>query len=65
MADVLTLDQKHSLYQDGYVVVTDAVPEALVDAALARMKQARKGENLGSTAVMTDLLNTSSITSAR
>ena len=34
----------------------------LVNAALSRIKTAQKGENLGAEAVMTDLVNASSIT---
>lgn len=58
----LTLEQKRSLYRDGFVIIPKAVSKELVDAALARIKRAEKGENLGSTKEMTDLINASSVT---
>ncbi len=61
-AHTLTLEQKRALYRDGYIVLRNAVSEELVAAALARIKSAEKGENLGPTREMTDLVNASSIT---
>jgi len=58
----LSDEEKQSLYRDGYIIVRNAVPSALVDAALARIKAAKKGENLGGTPEMTDLVNASAIT---
>lgn len=58
----LSLDQKRSLYHDGFVILRNAVAPELVEAALKRMKNARKGENLGPSAEMTGLVNASSIT---
>ena len=60
-APALSLDQKRDLYRDGYVVLRGAVSKALVDAALERIRCAKKGENLGGEAAMTDLLNASSV----
>ena len=61
-AATLTLDQKRALYRDGYIVVKNAVSKELVEAALARIRSAKKGENLGKEKEMTDLVNASSIT---
>ena len=58
----LSLDQKQSLYDDGYVIVKNAVDQSLVDAALRRIKRAKKGEYLGPDQTMTDLVNASSVT---
>ena len=62
MAERLTDAQKQALYRDGYVVVKGAVAPELVDRALARIKRADRGENLGPTEEMTDLVNASSLT---
>lgn len=60
MQDELTLDQKRTLYRDGYVIVRNAVPEHLVAAAKRRIED---GEGLLSKATeMTDLVNKSSVT---
>ena len=58
----LTQDEKRSLYRDGFVIVKNAVAPDLVDAALRRIKAAKKGENLDSTEEMTNLVNASDIT---
>ena len=58
----LTLNEKRTLYRDGYIVLRKAVSDDLVDAAKARIKAAKKGERLGGESVMTDLVNASSIT---
>lgn len=58
----ITLEQKRLLYRDGYIVLKSAVSEDLVDAALRRIRAANRGENLGGTKEMTDLVNASSIT---
>ena len=60
MQDELTLEQKRTLYQDGYVIVRNAVPEHLVASAKRRIEG---GEGLLSKATeMTDLVNKSSVT---
>ncbi|HIG43714.1 MAG: hypothetical protein ABGY96_20560 [bacterium] len=59
---VLSLEQKRSLYRDGYIVLKNAVSEEHVEAARARIRAAKKGENLGTEKEMTDLVNASSIT---
>ena len=60
MAEALTLEQKQSLYRDGYVIVRNAVPAHLVADAKRRIAA---GEGLLSKArEMTDLVNASSIT---
>ena len=61
-ATELTLEQKRSLYHDGYLIVRNAVSKDLVEAALNRIKRAKKGENLGPDSAMTDLVNASTIT---
>lgn len=61
MGRVLTLDEKETLYRDGYVVVKHAVSEEVVDAALARIDRAERGEFLGYEPEMTDLINRSSL----
>ncbi|MDA0789408.1 MAG: hypothetical protein O2780_08115 [Proteobacteria bacterium] len=58
----LTPEQKRNLYHDGYVILKQAVSKELVEAARARIRCATKGENLGGTKEMTDLVNASSIT---
>ncbi len=62
MARELTLEQKRTLYHDGYVVLRNAVSEQLVEAARRRIRAAKKGENLGPDVAMTDLVNASTIT---
>ncbi len=61
-ATALTLEQKRSLYRDGYIILRNAVSKELVQAARQRIRAAKKGENLGGEKEMTDLLNASSIT---
>ena len=61
-ATTLTLDQKRSLYKDGYIILRNVVSEKLVQAALDRIHAAKRGENIGSEREMTDLINASSIT---
>ncbi len=61
-ARTLTREQKLNLYRDGYIILKEAVSAELVDAALARIRRAKKGENLGGEPEMTDLVNASSIT---
>ncbi len=58
----LTDEEKRTLYRDGFVIIKGAVPPAVVGAALARIKNAKKGENLGTTKEMTDLVNASAVT---
>ncbi len=61
-ARTLTREQKLNLYRDGYIILKEAVSAELVEAALARIRRAKKGENLGGEPEMTDLVNASSIT---
>ena len=61
-ASTLSAEEKQALYRDGYVVAKQAVAPELVSEALARIKRARKGENLGSSPEMTDLVNASMVT---
>ncbi|MCZ6643825.1 MAG: hypothetical protein O7F71_19795, partial [Gammaproteobacteria bacterium] len=61
-ATALTPAQKRDLYRDGYVIVRSAVSSELIEAALARIRIAKKGENLGPEKAMTDLVNASTIT---
>jgi len=58
----LTLEEKRTLYRDGYVILKQAVSSDLVHSALDRIKSAKKGENLGGTPEMTNLVNKSDIT---
>ncbi|MDA1076494.1 MAG: hypothetical protein O3A63_17315 [Proteobacteria bacterium] len=60
---VLTDEQKRSFHRDGFIVVKNAASDALVEAARARIRSAERGENLGSTKEMLDLVNASSVTS--
>ncbi len=59
----LTDDEKRTLYRDGYIVVKKAVSVDLVERARARIRSANKGEDLGPTVEMTDLVNASDLTS--
>jgi hypothetical protein len=59
----LTLDEKRSLYRDGYVVVKGAVAPELVNAARDRINNAKEGEILSKEKEMTDLVNASDVTS--
>ena len=58
----LTLEQKQTLYRDGYVVVKNAVSQSIVDAALDCHANTQKGDYSGRKKPMTDLVNASSIT---
>jgi len=62
MATELTLEQKRTLYRDGYIIVRNAVSKELVEAALQRISAAKKGQILSKEKEMTDLVNASSIT---
>ena len=62
MNNVLTLEQKRQFYRDGYIVVKGAISQTLVDNARSRIKRAKKGEFIGPSHEMTDLLNASSLT---
>ena len=60
MQQTLSLEQKRTLYRDGYVIVRNAVPEHLVAAAKQRIAA---GEGMMAKAPeMTDLVNQSSVT---
>jgi hypothetical protein len=58
----LSLDQKRAFYRDGYVILRNAVSTDLVEAALRRIRNAKRGESLSADHAMTDLINASSIT---
>ena len=61
-APTLSLEQKQHLYEFGYVVMPQAVSPELVEAARESIAQAKKGDNLGRVAAMTDLVNASDVT---
>ena len=61
-ARTLTLDQKRDLYRDGYIIVKKAVSDELVQAALNRMRTAKKGEYVGTSEHLTNLVNASDVT---
>ena len=58
----LTLEQKHDLYRDGYIVLKNLISREMVEAARKKISSAKKGENLGGEKEMTDLVNASPIT---
>lgn len=58
----LAIEQKRQLFHDGYVVLKNVVPQELVEAARAKLKNASKGENLTRAREMTDLVNKSPLT---
>ena len=60
--NALTLEQKESLYRDGYIIVKNAVESTVVDAALDRLRKPVEGEYAGSRRELTDLVNASSVT---
>ena len=60
--NALTLEQKETLYRDGYIVLKNAVSSDLVGAALDRLRNPVEGEYAGSRREMTDLVNASSVT---
>ena len=62
MQNALTLEQKQTLYRDGFIVMRNVVPDELIERARARIKRAQKGENLMREVEMTDLVNASPIT---
>lgn len=59
---MLSKTEKTSLYNDGYVIVKNAVEENLVDAALDAVENNADGGYAGSRKELTDLVNASSIT---
>ena len=61
-ANTLSAEEKQSLYDDGYIVVKQAVPTEVVDAALDQLDSSEKPGVLGSAAELTDLVNKSTIT---
>ena len=61
MATALTLEQKRTLYHDGYIILRNVVSKELVQAARQRILAAKEGENLAKAKEMTDLVNASSI----
>ena len=62
MATALTLEQKRTLYRDGYIILRNAVSKELVETARQRIRTANEGEILSKAKEMTDLINASSIT---
>ena len=58
----LTWEQKIELFENGYLILKNAVSENLVNAAIDRINNAEKREHLGREQVMTDLINGSSLT---
>ena len=62
MTTQMTDEQKRRLFHDGYVVLKGAVSDELVAAARARIKAAKKGENLSPAEELTDLVNKSTVT---
>ena len=58
----LSAEEKRTLYRDGYLIIKNAVSNELVEAALARIKAAKPGENLGPDPAMTNLVNESDVT---
>ncbi|MDE0178345.1 MAG: hypothetical protein OXP36_07080, partial [Gammaproteobacteria bacterium] len=61
-AEAMTLQQKRDFYRDGYVILKNVVPQAMVDAAHARIESRREGENLAKAPEMTDLVNATAVT---
>ena len=61
-ATKLTIEQKHDLYRDGYIVLKNLISREMVETARKKISSAKKGENLGSEKEMTDLVNDSSLT---
>lgn len=55
----LNLEQKQTLYRDGYIVLKNAVSQQLVDAALDRLRNPVEGQYAGAAKEMTDLVNAS------
>ena len=58
----LSIEDKKSLYRNGYIVVKNAVSDELVNNALAALKLPKRGHYLGGDPVMTNLVNKSDIT---
>lgn len=58
----LTLDQKRQLYRDGYIILRDVIPRPMVDAARARIANAKPGDRLATETTFTDLVNATAIT---
>ena len=62
MVQALTLEQKKTLYDDGYIVLKNAVAQDLVGAAIDRINNPGEGTYAGSTRELTDLVNASTVT---
>ena len=58
----MTPAQKRQFYRDGFIVLKQAVPQDLVEAAQRCLGEAKRGEYVGPRKEMTDLLNASSLT---
>ena len=56
-AEAMSLQQKRDFYRDGYVVLKNVVPQAMVEAAHVRIESRKEGENLAKAREMTDLVN--------
>ena len=61
-AEAMTLQQKRDFYRDGYLVLKNVVPQAMVDAAHVRIESRKEGENLAKAREMTDLVNATAVT---
>ena len=62
MSHALSPEQKQSLYDDGYIVLKNAVSQGLVDAAIDRIRNPEQGVYAGGTKELTDLVNASTVT---
>ena len=62
LSTAMTPAQKQQFYRDGFIVLKQAVPQDLVDAALQCLRDRKQGEYVGPRKEMTDLLNASSLT---
>ena len=58
----LTLEEKQRLYEDGYVIIRNAVSDELVTAAQDRIRNAEKGVYVGAHEDLTNLVNASDVT---
>ncbi|MAV27424.1 MAG: hypothetical protein CMQ05_15155 [Gammaproteobacteria bacterium] len=69
-ADTLSIEEKQTLYRDGFIILKQAVPPSVVEEAQARInggghvvgRRHEKGTYLGDDPAMTDLVNKSAIT---
>ncbi len=61
-AATLSIEQKRTLYRDGYVIVRNAVPKDRVEAALQCINESQESAMLSKEKALTDLINASSLT---